>query len=94
MTTQTQTTADILASEGIIIFGTQAWFSSDGHRLIEVTFGYKNKTKKFSSVTDNMDAYQCAKQLEGLDRDNALLDLIYSRIEQPILDWCNDIDNN
>ena len=94
MTTQTQTTADSLANEGIILFGTQAWYSSDGHRLIEITFGYKNKTKKFSSVTDNMYAYQCAKQLEGVYRDNALLDLIYSRIEQSILDWCADIDHN
>lgn len=93
MTTQTQTTADILASEGIRLYYTQVYSAGYGHKKIELTFDYKSDYKTFSAITNNIDAIESAQHLEGSDKQNALLEIVYTQIEQDLLDWCYLIDN-
>ena len=93
MTTQTQTTAEILASEGIRLYYTQVYSAGYGHKKIELTFDYKSDYKTFSAITNNIDAIEGAQNLEKTDRQNALLEIVYNQIEQQLSDWCYIINN-
>ena len=94
MTTKTQTTAETLANEGILFIGAQSWHSGWGHKRIELTFSYKNEDKMFSTITSDMGNWDKIQELEGREKEEALLDLVFFRIEESLIIWCDTIDNN
>lgn len=77
----------------ITIIYADSLFSGYGHRKITVEVEYNNNFKKFSSVTNCMPLCDKASDLEGQRKYEALYDIIASNIEERIINWIIDVDD-
>lgn len=73
---------------------TNALTAGYGHKKIIVELYYLGHSKKFIGMTNNMSDYDDATELEGQDKDEALFNLVVSKIEDDVAEWILEIENN
>ncbi|EKT4545811.1 hypothetical protein AAIP58_000112 [Flavobacterium psychrophilum] len=72
---------------------TQALTAGHGHKKITVELCLQGEYKTFSATTSNMPDYDNATDLEGFDKDEALFNIISSKIEEEVDEWIVEIEN-
>jgi len=76
---------------GTQIYSISASTAGYGHKKITVELKLENEYKTFSATIDCMPSYDEVNDLDGDDRDEALYNLIDSKIESQVYEWIESI---
>lgn len=80
-----------IANTDVELHTAQATFSGYGHYKITVELYKNNEFSKFTATTNNMPAFDEAKELEGEEKELALFNIIDYKIEDEVAEWLENI---
>lgn len=75
------------------LYSATALFAGYGHKKITVKLCYSDEYKQFTSVTNNMPAYDDAMDIEDYEEKQiALYHIIANSIEDDVISWMLEVD--